>query len=166
MITRIDGKKNNDLTGRTFGKLIVLGLSDNRGSRGQRTVPLWECRCGCGAITYKAGDTLKNAEISMCAECAEKYAIKMARKAAGYVEGTQITKIRDMTLTAANKSGVRGVVYEKSSHRWRARLCFKGKDMSFGSYSRFEDAVAARRAAEMQFFGRFLEKYDSMPKAE
>lgn len=159
MAERTNNKKSTDLTGRTFGKLVVLGLSDRRGSRGKRTVPLWECRCSCGAITYKAGDTLKNPEISMCAACAEKYAVEQARKAAGYVGGTQVTKIRNMTASAANQSGVRGVVYEKSSHRWRARLCFKGKDMSFGSFERFEDAVMARKAAEQKYFGAFLEEY-------
>ncbi len=34
--------KSEDLTGQVFGKLTVLGWSDKRGSRGSRTVPLWE----------------------------------------------------------------------------------------------------------------------------
>lgn len=116
------------------------------------------------AITYKASDTLKNSEISMCAACAAKYASGKARQAAGYVGGTQVTKIREMSLTASNNSGVRGVTYEESSNRWRARLCFKGKNMSFGSYAKFEDAVAARKAAEIEVFGAFLEEIESNKK--
>lgn len=156
--------QREDLTGKKYGKLTVLGLSDKRGSRGRVTRPLWECRCECGAITYKASDTLKNSEISMCAACAAKYASGKARQAAGYVGGTQVTKIREMSLTAANNSGVRGVTYEESSNRWRARLCFKGKNMSFGSYAKFEDAVAARKAAEIEVFGAFLEEIESNKK--
>ena len=30
--------------------------------------------------------------------------------------------------------------------------------MNFGSYAKFEDAVAARKAAEEEYFGAFLEE--------
>lgn len=94
----------------------------------------------------------------MCSTCAGKYAAESARRAAGFVGGTQITKIRDMKPAAANTSGVRGVYYEKKSNKWRARLRFKGKTMSFGTYARFEDAVCARKNAEKVYFGAFLEE--------
>lgn len=151
-------KKSPDLTGKVFGKLEVLGRSDKRNSRGKRTTPMWECRCECGAITYKATDTLTNPDISMCIECAGKYAAEIARQSAGFVDGTQITKIVEMKPTAANTSGVRGVYFEKRSNKWRARLTFKGKIMSFGSFPKFEDAVEARRKAEQIYFGEFLEE--------
>ena len=57
-----------NLIGRRFGKLEVISRSGKRGSRGARTVPLWECRCECGNITYKATDTLTNPDLSMCNE--------------------------------------------------------------------------------------------------
>ena len=105
-------KKSPDLTGKVFGKLTVLGRSDKRNPRGKRTTPMWECRCECGAITYKATDTLTNPDMSMCNECAGKYAADIARQSAGFVGGTQITKIADMKPTAANTSGARGVSFE------------------------------------------------------
>ena len=142
-------KKSPDLTGKVFGKLTVIGRSDKRNSRGKRTTPMWECRCECGAITYKATDTLTNPDKSMCNECAGKYAADIARQSAGFVGGTQITKIADMKPTAANTSG---------SNKWRARLTFKGKIMSFGSFARFEDAVFARKEAEKIYFGEFLKE--------
>lgn len=151
-------KKSPDLTGKVFGKLTVLGRSDKRNSRGKRTTPMWECRCECGAITYKATDTLTNPDMSMCNECAGKYAAGIVRQSAGFVGGTQITKIADMKPTAANTSGARGVYFEKRSNKWRARLTFKGKIMSFGSFARFEDAVFARKEAEKIYFGEFLEE--------
>ena len=151
-------KKSPDLTGKVFGKLTVIGRSDKRNSRGKRTTPMWECRCECGAITYKATDTLTNPDKSMCNECAGKYFADIARQSAGFVGGTQITKIADMKPTAANTSGARGVYFEKRSNKWRARLTFKGKIMSFGSFARFEDAVFARKEAEKIYFGEFLEE--------
>ena len=63
-----------------------------------------------------------------------------------------------MEPTAANSSGCRGVYLEKKTGKWRARLKFKGKIMNFGSYAKFEDAVAARKAAEEEYFGAFLEE--------
>ena len=76
-----------NLIGRHFGKLEVIGRSDKRGSRGARTVLLWECRCECGAICYKATDTLTNPDLSMCNECVGKYAGEKMREKAGFVDG-------------------------------------------------------------------------------
>ena len=149
-----------NLIGRRFGKLEVIGRSDKRGSRGARTVPLWECRCECGAICYKATDTLTNPDLSMCNECVGKYAGEKMREKAGFVDGTQISKITSTStkLNATNTSGCRGVYFDKNTGKWRARLKFKGKLMNFGSYINFEDAVKARKAAEQEYYGEFLEQ--------
>jgi len=147
-----------NLIGRHFGKLEVIGHSDKRGSRGKRTVPLWECRCECGAICYKATDTLTNPDLNMCNECVGKYATEKARAKAGFVDGTQISKITSTELISTNTSGCRGVYWDKNSGKWRARLKFKGKIMNFGSYKNFEDAVKARKEAEQLIYGEFLEQ--------
>ena len=149
-------KKSPDLTGQVFGRLTVIGRSEKRGTRGARTAPMWECRCECGNITYKATDTL-NSE-SMCLECKGIIGAEIARRSAGFVNGTQITKIKNMKPTAANTSGCRGVYYDKRTNRYRARLRFKGKIMDFGTYESFDDAVAARKAAEEEYFEAFLEE--------
>ena len=151
-----------DLSGQRFGKLVVVCRSDKRGTRGKRTVPLWECRCDCGAIVYKATDSLTNPNLSMCADCAAQYAAGKMRENAGYVDGTQISRIRSDKPSATNTSGVRGVYYDSRSDKWVARLKFKGKLMNFGSYARLEDAVKARKQAETEFFGSFLKCVDEM----
>lgn len=147
-----------NLSGHRFGKLEVLGRSDKRGSRGARTVPLWECRCDCGNVTYKATDTLTNSELSMCNECVGKYARGKMRERAGFVDGTQISRITSHALIATNTSGARGVYWDKRSAKWRARLRFKGKTYNFGSYANFDDAVKARKQAEHLIYGEFLEQ--------
>ena len=148
-----------NLVGRRFGKLEVIARSDKRGSRGARTVPLWECRCDCGAICYKATDTLTNPELSMCNDCVGKYAGQKMREKAGYVDGTQLSRLTSTRLISTNTSGCRGVYFDKRVGRWRARLKLKGKLMNFGSYVKYEDAVAARKQAEEEYFGELLEKY-------
>ncbi|MBQ9805313.1 MAG: hypothetical protein IJW49_02225 [Clostridia bacterium] len=59
-------EKGKDISGMKFGFITAIEPTDKRGSRGARTVPLWECRCECGAICYKATDTLSNPDFSMC----------------------------------------------------------------------------------------------------
>ena len=81
-------KHRNDLTGQRIGKLTVIERSDKYGSRGKRQTQLWKCQCDCGAITYKATDTLTNPDISMCQDCAAEYAITQARANLGFEGGT------------------------------------------------------------------------------
>ena len=149
-----------NLIGRRFGKLEVISRSGKRGSRGARTVPLWECRCECGNITYKATDTLTNPDLSMCNECAGKYAGEKMREKAGFVDGTQISRITSNKLIATNTSGARGVYLERKTGKWRARLRFKGKTYNFGTYANFDDAVKARKEAEQLIYGEFLDQIE------
>ena len=149
-------KRFHDLTGQRIGRLTVLGRSERLGSRGKRTVPLWECRCDCGAIVYKATDTLTNPALSMCADCAAKYAAEKMRAGAGYVNGTQISRLKGDQPNATNASGVRGVCLDRHSGKWRARLRFRGETVHLGYYDRLEDAVKARRQAEEDYYGEFL----------
>lgn len=131
--------KLNDLTGQHIGSLTVLGRSDKYATRGKRRVRLWECKCDCGAITYKATDTLMAGVESSCAECAQKHNAACAIKNAGFIDGTQLSKIQNMKPSAANTSGCRGK---------RTRL---------GSYKNFDDAVLVRKKAEQAIFGEFLD---------
>ena len=92
----------------------------------------------------------------MCNDCVGRYAAVKMREKAGYVDGTQISRIKSDKLIATNTSGVRGVYFDKNTKKWRARLKFKGKLMNFGSYSSFDDAVKARKQAEEEYFGQYL----------
>ena len=145
-----------NIIGKRYGKVVVLDRSDKRASRGKRTIPLWECLCDCGNITYKATDSLTNASISMCRECAQSYSAEKMRENVGLIGGTQISRIKSDKPIATNTSGVRGVYYDRKTGKWRARLKFKGKLMNFGTYARFEDAVKARKQAEAEYFGEYL----------
>ena len=149
--------KENDLTGQHIGALTVLGRSDKYAKRGKRRVRLWECRCDCGATTYKATDTLTAGVENSCAECAQKRNAACARDNAGFVAGTQLCKIRDLRPTAANTSGCRGVSFNKRTARWEAVIIFRQKRTRLGSYKRFEDAVEVRKKAEQHIFGEFLD---------
>lgn len=100
----------------------------------------------------------------MCNTCAGKYAAAAARRGAGFVGGTQLSKLRDMSPTAANTSGARGVYQERKTGHWRARIVFRQKIISLGSYKTFEEAVAARKEGERRYFGAALAAAGLSPK--
>lgn len=58
-------------------------------------------------------------------------------------------------LQKNNTSGVPGVSYIKKNKRWKAEIYSYGNYEYLGSYKRYEDAVDARREAELRHFGRF-----------
>ena len=158
----IDMGVRTDLTGRIFGDLTVIRLSDKRSPRGNRTVPLWECKCVCQSTVYRATDTLKRASRPTCAACSGKRNAARAREHAGFFRGTQISKISSNDSKSSNICGFRGVYYDPRSGKYRARLKFKGKNLNFGYYSSFDDAVRARKAAELEYFGAILSELDQM----
>ena len=53
----------NDLTGRRFERLTVLGDVGKRTKNGK---VLWHCLCDCGKITFVRGDHLKNGKVKSC----------------------------------------------------------------------------------------------------
>lgn len=52
----------NDLTGRRFGRLVVIGRSNIRAA----SHSAWECRCDCGSLTFTDGGKLTNGQKMSC----------------------------------------------------------------------------------------------------
>lgn len=68
----------------------------------------------------------------------------------------------------ANKSGYKGVWWSKSSRKWYAYISYKGKRIHLGTFANKEDAIAARQAAEKQYYGeyRYEDSIDAVPRIE
>ena len=62
-------------------------------------------------------------------------------------------------IRISGNRGVPGVDWRAGKGVWRAAICFKGKRHYLGSYSRFEDAVAARKRAEEELHNSFLREF-------
>jgi len=54
-----------------------------------------------------------------------------------------------------NSSGCSGVYWDKSCQRWRAQIGYGGRKRTIGKFRKLDDAIAARRSAEKEFFGAF-----------
>jgi HNH endonuclease len=59
---------------------------------------------------------------------------------------------QNTNLRSDNMTGVAGICWFKLRNKWRARIMVEQKDIHLGLFESFEDAVAARRAAELKYF--------------
>ncbi len=146
-----------DLTGQRFGNLTVLGPAENVGSK-----TAWRCRCDCGRETVVKTHHLRCGHTKTCG-CGNGAGGSRQALGLSYVDGTCVELLRAKTVRRNNTSGVPGVEWWTSKQRWRATICFKGKRHYLGSYTRFEDAVKARKRGEEEYHDRFLREFAQTP---
>lgn len=58
---------------------------------------------------------------------------------------------RNLTMPSTNTSGVVGVSFYKSRNKWQAKIWNDNKVITLGRFDNFEDAVAARKKAEIEY---------------
>jgi len=56
-------------------------------------------------------------------------------------------------ISFRNKSGVKGVHYDKSKNKWKSYIRKDGKTINIGYYNNFNEAVRSRFIYEIQLFG-------------
>lgn len=62
-------------------------------------------------------------------------------------------------LNKTNRSGTIGVAWKNNRSKWEAHIMY-GKKLFLGQFENLEDAVKARRDAELEYYGRHIE-YDA-----
>lgn len=67
-------------------------------------------------------------------------------------EATAVLNSQDALIRVDNVTGVRGVNFHSKENKWSARIQIGNQRLSLGSFTRFEDAVAARLAAEKRYY--------------
>lgn len=65
----------------------------------------------------------------------------------------QKNQINRKRLNRNNSSGVRGVAFSETLGKWRAQITFQKKNHHLGLFQTKDEAVSARRAAEMELYG-------------
>ena len=63
-------------------------------------------------------------------------------------EATSAENNKNRPRLKANKSGVTGVYWNKTAHKWHAQIRVEGKNTHLGLFDDIGDAASARRAAE------------------
>jgi hypothetical protein len=69
---------------------------------------------------------------------------------------TPVQNARNSSISKANTSGVRGVCWHKRIGKWQAAIRINRKAVSLGYFDDLTHAAAARRAAEVAYFGEFI----------
>lgn len=133
------GRQN--LKGRQFGNLTVLEETERISSDRSR---YWKCKCNlCGKEKeIPANQLLRGTQVS-CG-CGKE---KRLQETNGYVDGTCLKLVLSDKINRNNTSGYKGVFQKRG--KWAAQIQYKKKTYYLGSYERFEDAVDARKQAEM-----------------
>ena len=146
-----------DLTGFKIGHLTVLEKTRETGKNNEY---LYKCKCDCGNEILIRTSQLRYGEKLSCG-CKYGERIKNALdklKKEEFVEGTYLLNL-NTKKRIDNKSGRKGVIWEKRRERWMAYITFQGHRKHLGYYDNFESAVEAREKAEKEYFEPILNRY-------
>jgi len=154
--------KIKDIRNRKFGYIVPIEPTDEREYGGS---VVWKCLCeACNSECYIAEAALTLHNVQDCGCKAKKENINKGRERLKElvkeinVFGTNILSIQSNKPRSNSVTGVRGVGIYKGN-LYRARITFQGKTYYLGTYSNLEDAVKARKIAEKNIYGKFLEWY-------
>lgn len=94
--------KNNDLTGQTFDRWVVLSRADAPGKRGSH----WNCRCSCGATSVVSLSNLRSGASRSCG-CLQKEVVSARRKKHGMSQGCPTYSVwRNMINRCTNQRSI------------------------------------------------------------
>ena len=78
--------------------------------------------------------------------------IKTDNRICNLREATNSQNGKNLGLSKANTSGVKGVSFERYTQKWKATIRVDGKSISIGRFNSIEDACNARKLAEQHYF--------------
>lgn len=146
-------KRIVDLTGMRFGRLTAVEVTEQR----YNNSAIWRCHCDCGEEVLCSADALKRGSVRSCGCLQTEQRKKNMETAIHFVDGTCIERISCQREYVTNTSGHRGV-YRRKNGKWRASIEFRGKRYNLGTFTTFEEAVAARTEGE-KMYQDFLDAY-------
>lgn len=228
-----------DLTGKRFGRLVVLRRGENERFSNGGIAVRWLCQCDCGNLVLTRAQALKSGKTKSCGclhadnvrnmmkrenryEIHDDYVVGFTQKGETFLFDTEdFDKVKELCwhltpkgyvvarapwnpklnfhrylldvdeefmvdhinhdptdnrkcnlrIVSASENransdhrsrsgtGVVGVVWDKARSKWRADLTFHRITHCLGRFDSFDDAVAARKAAEERYFGPY--SYDN-----
>ena len=156
-----------DLTGQRFGRLVVVKPTGGKSTNYNRE---WLCQCDCGGTKIVTTHDLRAGFVKSCGCLYNERQADKGQRLGDYIienhikDGTQVKLIASKKLRTDNKSGIRGVSWDKTRHKWVAQLRFQGKNHNLGRYDNIADAKTAREKAEEKYFKPAIEKYKDLIK--
>lgn len=139
-----------------YGRLTAIRATEQR--RGRSVV--WECLCDCGNTVLARATMLASGHTTSCG-CVKRELDEQKdfKKILTYTDDTCIEFAKGIGKPRSNTSsdtGVRGVILKDG--KYQAQIKFRKRRYYLGRFSRLEDAVEARRRAEMRV-EEYVEEY-------
>jgi hypothetical protein len=161
---KVSERSRKDLSGQIFGQLHVDTLirTDKNGHS------IFSCTClRCGKKFEAMGTNIVEHRTISCG-CARKENTAMALQkvhSEAIELGTNIGKLRAKQALKSNRTtGIRGVCYIKSQGKYKAYITFQKVRYVLKYSTDIEECIKARKEAEAQIFGNFLEWYEEYKK--
>ena len=146
-----------DLSGMRFGRLTAIEPCGKTSYNGNF---IWKCVCDCGNTCEVNMRCLVAGHTRSCGCLASEKSARAVKKGRElvFIDETNIAKLSNK-LPSNNKSGIKGVAFDKHTNKWRAYIGCQGKRYDLGSFDDIADAAEARREAEEKLFDPILEKH-------
>jgi len=134
-----------DFAGHRFGRLQVIGRSDQR----ERGNVKWKCLCDCGNVIYRSHRLLKaGGNHASCGCLISKVRSESFHKPNQMVNGTNIALLENTKLRSDNKSGLCGVHWSTQKGKWKAEIRLRGKCYHLGFFDAILEAESAYAEAK------------------
>ena len=173
-------RKNEKLQlkiGTKFGRLTILKevkpITQTWLSKGGKTYiskhKVFLCVCDCGNEKEIRAASLLNGDTQSCGCLRNEKSIENGKKVSSsdglkkysekiLVESTRLDSL-NKRKSISNKSGYKGVCWDKRREMWETYIHFKGRKHFLGYFENKEDAIKSRLKAEEEYFVPILEKY-------
>jgi len=149
---------STDIAGRRFHRLTAMYPTENRDAKGS---VIWHCKCECGNEVDVPYNSLVYCSMKSCG-CQKKENDLKLQENLTHVDGTSIDHIRSQTIPSSNTTGYRGVYLIRG--KYVAKMVFQQKQYHLGTYAQIEDAMKARRQAEILVFDETAAYYEKWQK--
>lgn len=113
-------RKADDLTGRRFGKLLVIERAAPELTKTNKKVVSWRCRCDCGRERTVRAEYLKNGRAVYCGECTSPEWLSIGNRICRYCEFSEMNS--DHTDWICHKGNDVSVVKNNCSDYWCGKM--------------------------------------------
>lgn len=153
----IEEAKMETMIGQKAGRWTILG--EFRKGR----FLYYECRCDCGTLRNVKANSIRCGRSKSCGCLRRERALDVISKNSkerietNAAFRTNFDAIERTEPYKNNKSGHKGVYWEKQKGVWRAIIYVQKKCIYLGSYHDIREAINAREEAEKQYFLPLIE---------
>lgn len=150
-------KRRKDISGNRYGQLVAVKPTGNIDKHGSAQ---WVCKCDCGNEVIVSLRHLRNGEVKSCGCLKVPTGQRLGETTRKHcVDGSDPYKLIGTAPRKNNKSGYRGVYYDKEKRKYAATIWFKRKRYRLGRFDTAEEAYEAYLKKKEELHSQYLKEY-------